>query len=1304
VVVLSIGKVSADAGWAYLARQVAHGVEDYYRAGEAAGEAPGVWVGASERLLGLAGGVQEAAFKSVYADHADPRSGETLGRTRRVYRSLGERLGKVRAELAGAVEEELAAAERAVRRSDRVSVDAFDVTFSPVKSVSVLWAAGDAGVRREVWAAQRAAVGAALEVLGEQAAYTRTGRHTNRADERRRGRYEDADGLVAAAFEHRMSRAGDPQIHTHVLLANLTRTCSDGKWRTLDGDALYRAKDAAAGVYDQVLATELTRRLGVAWRLRADGKAWEIAGIGEHARRLFSARRVQITAQLAPLVEAFSAARGRAPSGWELTRMSQWSTLTNRPRKGPAESTTEAAGRWAVQFAQANGRLLADLPGSALGRAASPTALDVDAVAADALRRLAGKRASWDRADLAREVAFSLGGHVDPRLSPAGVRARVDAVTDAALARAGVVKVTAEELLAVPEGWRRRDGESVFVAPHSARYTVDAQLAVEARVAAAASERTPLAVGRYDVEAALAGYRATGRGRLLTAEQAAAVAGIAGSGLRLQALVGPAGTGKTTTMDALRTVWQAAAGGRVVGLSPSQIAATVLQAQAGPDLTANTSRWLHRARVDPRRWGLQAGDLVVLDEASMVADTQLGDVLAHAAAAGARVLLAGDPAQLPSPAAGAAYGMLTRIPGAAMRLAEVHRFDAGWERAASLRLRAGDPTGLDDYDRRARIIGGSREQAEQRAWRAWAADTARGLSSLLITSTTADVTVLNERARAARIGAGQVEDTLTVGLADGTRAGAGDRIVTRRNTTVGDGAEVVNRARWQVHTVLADGSLRCAMELPDGAVGAPVRLPADYVARHVELGYATTAYGAQGLTVDTAHAVVGIDGVDREALYVMASRGRRENHLYVQTRVDNGEGELLRTTPALAVLAGSLARVGGQLSATETRAADADAVRSTATLAPIAQSLAAGEAARRHAATVHAVLPAQQAARLAGDPAGPALWAEAFAAEIRGVDVTGLLRAVTASRDVGDAESVAQVLRWRLAVEVALHPPTGQWTGWRGLLHSDPDAAETAVLAQAARLLDRRITELGARAATRPPGWAAERLGPAPDSGEGRQQWQAAAGLVAAWREYAGVPDTDPAVIGPPPNGPQPLAGVLWAAADQALGRPTGSAAWQDATGLQLQRLSDRGRRATQLAPPYVDQQLNAAHRELRQARTTLGEAHAAAPTRPTGYPDLVAAGWGRVARREAWVRTVEGKAERRAAWYTAAGQAISQGARAERELNRRARLDITDRGRPTVASRPAPDDETQSRQHRRSRQLAEAHRHPAEHRRGARL
>jgi conjugative relaxase-like TrwC/TraI family protein len=266
---LHIQGISAAQGWDYLTRQVLHAGDDYYAGSEdAQGERPGRWAGQSEVLLGLSGEVSEDLFRSVFGDRQHPQTGQTLGRARRTYQSIEERVAKARA--AAAVEgplgpEELAAIERRVRRTDRMSVDAFDATFSPVKSVSVLWAAMDPDGRREVEGAQQVAVDTALEVLRREAAYSRTGHHSSRLDANYSGRFEDTDGLVVAAFDHRMSRAGDPQLHTHAVVLNLARTSRDGAWRALDSRALHRAKDLAGAVYELTLMHELTNRLGVAW-------------------------------------------------------------------------------------------------------------------------------------------------------------------------------------------------------------------------------------------------------------------------------------------------------------------------------------------------------------------------------------------------------------------------------------------------------------------------------------------------------------------------------------------------------------------------------------------------------------------------------------------------------------------------------------------------------------------------------------------------------------------------------------------------------------------------------------------------------------------------------------------------------------------------------------------------------------------------------------------------------------------------------------------------------------------------------
>ena len=144
----------------------------------------------------------------------------------------------------------------------------------------------------------------------------------------------------------------------------------------------------------------------------------------------------------------------------------------------------------------------------------------------------------------------------------------------------------------------------------------------------------------------------------------------------------------------------------MIGLAPSEIAARQLEAEAGPTLAANTARWLTAAERDPARWALRRGDLVLVDEAGMVSDAHLARIVQAARVADARVLLVGDPGQLPSPGAGAAYAMVTRLPGT-LTLSEVRRFAHAWEAAASLRLRAGDPAALDAYDRRARIHSGT---------------------------------------------------------------------------------------------------------------------------------------------------------------------------------------------------------------------------------------------------------------------------------------------------------------------------------------------------------------------------------------------------------------------------------------------------------------------------------------------------------------------------------------------------------------------------------------------------------------------
>jgi conjugative relaxase-like TrwC/TraI family protein len=195
------------------ATSVSSGAEDYYLGGA---EAPGVWLGEAARDLGLRGQVCGDDLRAVLAGE-DPVSGAPLKRM-------------------------------------AARVPGFDVTFSAPKSVSILFGVGDADTQAIVREAHQRAVDAAFDYIEQAVSVARRGAGGARAIA--------GDGLAAGAFLHRISRAGDPQLHTHVVTANLGRG-PDGRWSALDGRRLYAHARTASFVYQAVLRAELTRAVGV---------------------------------------------------------------------------------------------------------------------------------------------------------------------------------------------------------------------------------------------------------------------------------------------------------------------------------------------------------------------------------------------------------------------------------------------------------------------------------------------------------------------------------------------------------------------------------------------------------------------------------------------------------------------------------------------------------------------------------------------------------------------------------------------------------------------------------------------------------------------------------------------------------------------------------------------------------------------------------------------------------------------------------------------------------------------------------
>lgn len=212
----------------------------------------GAWLAAGGAALGLSGAVEGTDLRRVLAG-LDPRDELPLRRSLSAARVAG-----------------------------------FDLTFSAPKSVSVVFGVADRDVRAAVRQAHDRAVEEAVGYVERSAASVRRG-HAG-------ARVEPADGLVAAAFRHRTSRAGDPQLHTHVLVANLGRG-PDGRWSALDGRQVYAHARAASFLYQAVLRSELTRELGVEWLTVRQGIA-ELAGVPRPVLQAFSRRRAEMEAAM----------------------------------------------------------------------------------------------------------------------------------------------------------------------------------------------------------------------------------------------------------------------------------------------------------------------------------------------------------------------------------------------------------------------------------------------------------------------------------------------------------------------------------------------------------------------------------------------------------------------------------------------------------------------------------------------------------------------------------------------------------------------------------------------------------------------------------------------------------------------------------------------------------------------------------------------------------------------------------------------------------------------------------------------
>ncbi len=685
-----------------------------------------------------------------------------------------------------------------------------------------------------------------------------------------RGKQEvvPVEQLETVSVVHHTSRAGDPHRHIHFQIG--ARVWAAGAWRGLDTAALFRQQGAIRALGTAVIAAhpQLAHALD-AHGLTLDPVTGEVAEL-EPYNTLMSKRSAQVQRNLARFEKDWRAAHpGEEPGPVVRGRLEAMAWDHQRPAKKPATLKDEAA--WRIELEQAG-----YTPDPPRVRRRAPMALDdlsVQQVASRALDRCAAGASTWTR--------HTVQEHVTRIITEAGVRATPEALRDMV---AITTALAVEDCLSVlPPDMVQPD--------HVAHLTSLHVVAVETRLRDRLQARATVGASRA------ADATRVERGRGLDAEQAQAAAAVAGTD-PLVVVEGAAGAGKTTMLGA--AIEAAAAQGRATRIvTPTKKAADVAAQELGVSADSVAKlvhehgwRWnadgvwtrLAPGDTDPENGStytgpstaalLARGERIVVDEAGMLdQDTALA-LLTVADEHGATLALVGDRAQLPAVGRGGVLDMAAQLAGRTYDMTTVHRFADPEYAELTVQMRRDEHPGLL-FDRLHALGLVVLHESTEAVQETIARDARDG--DAITTATNDETRELNERIRDERVRVGLVDDHRTATGSDGLSIGRGDVIQTRQNDS---DVHVANRQTWTVQAVGSDGTVWAKENGTGRKRQRTVRLPAEYVAEHTHLAYASTAYGVQGATVPGSHTVLS-DALDAAGVYVGMTRGQDTNRLHI---------------------------------------------------------------------------------------------------------------------------------------------------------------------------------------------------------------------------------------------------------------------------------------------------------------------------------------------------------------------------------------------------------------------------------------
>ena len=820
-------------------------VEDYYSQGQEG--APSQWLGSGAAALGLAGSVRREHQVSVLmGEH--PMTGEVLGRQ--------PKPGKPR----------------------RMGVD---LTFSAPKSVSTAWAAGSPELRAAIEKALDRAVSRTFKNLELRLELGRRGAG---------GLVSERVKLVGSAYRHGSSREQDPQMHVHLVLANLAGR-TDGSWGAIENNPLMKNKMALGAMFRAELAAAM---LELGLQVERDGDSFKLAAVGQAACDEFSRRRVQIRAAMAE----------HGTTGGRAANVAALAT-----RKGKEVLDAEVLQADWQQRAVVYGVTAASLE-AARFQASGPEHPPLVYSRAEVLAALTRGESTFTEPSIWREVAVAAQGV--PGMNADAIEHEVQAL------------LQDHELVRLRVRPDLEDRNKIRAGQPDQRYTTRAMLSLEKEMVILAEQAqagTSHAVPAAKVAAALQAF-ATEAGFQLSPEQIGAVRHICEAPGAVKLVRGAAGAGKTTMAKAARMAWEAqglrvrgaALAGKAgiglqqdAGIQSSTIASLLLACQPGPDGA-------------PPRDPLTSKDVLMVDEAGMVGSRQMHQLLKLCQESGAKLVLIGDEKQLQAVEAGGAFRALQQRIGCAAMTANQRQRKAHADMAAAVahaeRGEAGEALALLAGHGLV-AVEADRNKALQETVDRWAArieSTGKPQECLMLAATKASVAALNEAALAHEKARGVLGPGAVITSRD--RAGKslgqreileGGRVLFKKNDRqlgvmngeLGTVSRVdLDQAGKPIITVKLDRGESVTIR-PEHQHRGEGRPEPGIGYSHIEYGWAVTTHAAQGATVDHAFAFLDGSMSAREMFYVLLSRMRFTTDLIFNVADLEKDEELLPPTEGM---------------------------------------------------------------------------------------------------------------------------------------------------------------------------------------------------------------------------------------------------------------------------------------------------------------------------------------------------------------------------------------------------------------------